>query len=97
MEEKRFAPGDEVWVVERDENGEGCYESCYMFLAEVCGFAIVSTFIDDLTTPEETLAYMVKETAALVDTNVCVFPQKDLYETQEGAHAALQSEGVYDE
>ena len=91
MEEKLNA-GAEDWVVERDEDGNACEVSGYMFLAEVAGFVIASSFINDLERLESTLAYHAQETAENYDTDLAVFPAVDCWPTQEAAHAALAEE-----
>jgi len=87
----KYSPGDDVWIVERDEGGNACDMSGYMFLAEACGFAIVSCFINDLVTPEDTLAYMAENTAENYDTDVAVFPMADVYGEQADAKSALEA------
>ena len=45
--EKHFEPGQEVWIVERDEDGEAYEVGGYVFLAEVAGYAILSPYVND--------------------------------------------------
>ena len=91
MEEKLTA-GAEVWVVERDEDGNACEVSGYMFLAEVADFVIASGYIDGMTHIEGILAYHAQETAENYDTDLAVFPAVDCWPTKEAAHAALDDE-----
>lgn len=88
----RFTPGDTVWVVERDENGNVFEVSGYMFLAAVDYFAVVSAFINDVENLDETMALLADDTAENDNTDLCVFPLADVYGTQEAAHAALDAE-----
>lgn len=91
MEEKLNA-GAEVWVVTRDEDGIACGVSGYMFLAEVAGYVIATSYINDLTCLDSTLAYHAQETVENYDTDLAVFPAEDCWPTREAAHAALAEE-----
>lgn len=82
-------PGEEVYVIVRDEDGAAVEASGYMFLAEACGYVIASTWINDLTGAEETLEYHAQETRAELDTDLTVFPAKDCFVDYESACTAL--------
>lgn len=82
---KRFVPGDTVYVVERDEDGNACEPSGYMFLAIADDFAICSAFINDLTELDETMACLADDTAENYDTDLYVFPLADVYKSQDDA------------
>lgn len=88
----RFIPGMPVYVVERDENGNACDISGYMFLARSSDYAILTAWINDLETAEETLEYHAQETAANYDTDLAVFPLCDCYTENEEAQLALNEE-----
>ena len=94
--ETKLDTGAEVWAVERDESGVACEVSGYMFLAEVAGFVIASSYINGMEHIEGILAYHAHETAENNDTDLAVFPAEDCWPTQEAAHAALNSENKED-
>lgn len=93
----KIVPGNEMWVVERDECGKPTDVSGYMFLATSGDYAILSAWINDLKSAEDTLAYHAQETADNFDTDLAVFPLEDCYATQDEAHAALDGEAQDDE
>ncbi len=84
--------GDEVFILERDEEGVACDVSGYMFLAEVGGRVIVTAYINNMDDLDGILEYHVEETAENYDTDLAVFPAEDCYATREAAHAALREE-----
>lgn len=88
----KFTPGEEVWIVERDEDGNACEVSGYVFLAEVAGAVILTPYINDLEDLEDLLDYHIEETATNYDTDLAVFPTADCYTDQEAAEAALKAE-----
>lgn len=88
----KFTPGEEVWIVERDEDGNAYEISGYVFLAEVAGAVILTSYISDLEDLEELLDYHIEETAANYDTNLAVFPAADCYADREAAEAMLKAE-----
>lgn len=94
--ETKLDTGAEVWAVERDKSGVACEVSGYMFLAEVAGFVIASSYINGMEHIEGILAYHAQETAENYDTDLAVFPAEDCWPTQEAAHAALNSENKED-
>lgn len=87
--------GDEVAVVERNEDKKALGTGRYMFLAIVKKFVICSYFIacgggnEDI---DGTLLYHAQETAEDYDTDLCVFPIEDCYETIEEAKEAFALE-----
>lgn len=85
-------PGMPVYIVERDEDGNVCDTTGYMFLAQACDYVIVTAWINDLETAEETLEYHAQETAANYDTDLSVFPLRDCYISKEEAQLALNAE-----
>lgn len=89
---QEFTPGQRVYVVERDEDGTACEVSGYMFLAKAADAVILSSFINDLETVEDTLQYHIEQTAEDYDTHLAVFPASDLYATYTQACLALTKE-----
>ena len=90
--ETKFTPGQTVYVIERNECGYPVDVSGYMFLAASDYVAIVSPFINDMEGLEETLEYLVTETAENYDCNLSVFPLEDCYATEEEAKAIKAEE-----
>lgn len=86
------APGAEVWVVERDEDGCAVDVSGYMFLAKAGDAVILTAYINDLDNAQDILAYHMQETAKNYDTDLVVFHADDCYTTCEEAEAALKQE-----
>lgn len=84
--------GDEVWIVERDEDGVACEVSGYMLLAKSGDYAIVSGYINGMEHLNGIIAYHIRETVENYDTDLAVFPAEDCYATREAAHAALREE-----
>lgn len=87
-----FLPGDEIWAIERDEDGTAYDVSGYMFLAPVSGYVIVSAYINDYDSLEETMDYHACETAENYDTDLAVIPACDVYGTKQAAKEALRKE-----
>lgn len=92
MIEKNITPGQKIWVVERDESEEVVDVSGYMFLAQVGGYVIATSYINDYETLEETLSYHAEETRQNYDTDLVVCPTGDCYASYEDAHATIESE-----
>lgn len=92
---KNLKPGAEVAVVERNEDEEALGTGRYMFLAIVKKFVICSFFIACDNSHEDidgTLLYHAQETAEDYDTDLCVFPIEDCYETIKEAKEAFVRE-----
>lgn len=85
---KNLEVGAEVAVVERDEVGEAVETSKYMFLAVAKEFVICSAFINcggGEKGIDGTLLHHAQETAENYETDLCVFPIEDCYETIDEA------------
>lgn len=91
-EQMQFIPGEDVYVVERDDCGEPAEVSGYMFLAAVGQAVILTPYINDLETLDETLDYLIDETRDSYDVDLAVFPLEDCYKTRDEAHAAMDEE-----
>lgn len=92
----KFTPGEEVWVVERDEDGNACEVSGYVFLAEVAHAVILTPYINDLEDLEDLLDYHIEETADNYDTALAVFPAADCYTDRDEAESVLPTESDID-
>ena len=90
--DKKFTPGQTVYVVERDECGYPVDVSGYMLLAQCDYVSIVTPFINDMTELEETLEYLVTETATSYDCDLSVFPSEDCFATLEEARKVYDDE-----
>lgn len=90
----KIVAGTPVWVVGYDEDGVPLDVTGYVFIAEVCGFAVMTPYINDMENIEELLAYHARETASDYETNLAVYPAKDCFTTQEEAQAALDAHWV---
>ncbi len=85
-----LAPGDEVWVVERDEDGNPDDFSGYIFITSVRGIAIVSLSINGCADLDFLLSDFVEETAMRGSGDFSGYPIGDCYGTCEEAEAALK-------
>lgn len=85
-----LAPGDEVWVVERDEDGNPDDFSGYIFITSVRGIAIVSPSINGCADLDFLLRDFVEETAMSGSGDFSGYPIGDCYGTYEEAKAALR-------
>ena len=89
---QKFAPGSEVWIVERDEDGEATEVSGVVFVASVSGIAIVSPPINDCSDLDFILSDFVEETASGFSGSFSGYPIYDCYKSHEDAEAALRRE-----
>lgn len=87
-----FTPGCAVWVVERDECGSPVDVSGYMFITDVIEYAILTAYINDLETIEETLEYHEQECWENYDTDLFVAKLSDCYSCREFAEEAMREE-----
>ena len=89
---QKFAPGSEVWIVERDEDGEAAEVSGFVFVVSVSGVAIVSPTINDCSDLDFILSDFVEETASSFSGDFSGYPISDCYKSHEEAEAALRRE-----
>lgn len=89
---QKFIPGSEVWVVERDEDGEATEVSGYVFVVSVSGVAIVSSSINGCSDLDFILGDFVKETARSFSGDFSGYPISDCYKSHGEADAALRRE-----
>lgn len=94
---EHFEPGQEVWIVERDEDGEAHEVGGYVFLAEVAGYAILSPYVNDHGDLEYLLDYHRRDTCTDYDADLPVVYLDDCYPSQMEAHRALDEEVGEDE
>lgn len=88
---KNYEPGSQVFILERDKNGEAVDVSGYMFVAQVGDYAIATPYINDLETIEETMEYHKDDTAEYYHCDLSVFPLADCHADRAGAEALLSS------
>lgn len=89
---QKFAPGSEVWIVERDEDGEATEVSGFVFVVSVSGVAIVSPTINDCSDLDFILSDFVEETASSFSGDFSGYPISDCYKSHKEAQAALRRE-----
>lgn len=87
----KFTPGHEVWVVERDEAGNPCEVTGYVYLATVGHAVILTAYIDDLEELGDLLDYHIEQTYEDYDTHLAVFPACDCYPNRLAARCALNT------
>lgn len=89
---QKFTPGNEVWIVERDEDGEATEVSGFVFVVSVSDVAIVSPSINGCSDLDFILCDFVKETANSFNGDFSGYPISDCYKSHEEAEAALRRE-----
>ena len=89
---QKFAPGSEVWVVDRDEDGEATEVSGVVFVVSVSDVAIVSPSINGCSDLDFILGDFVEETASSFSRDFSGYPLSDCYKSHEDAKAALRRE-----
>ena len=87
-----FEPGQEVWVVEYDEDDEACEVGGYVFLAEVAGYAILSPYVNGCGDLEYLLHYHYDETCSDFDAELPVVRITDCFPSKDAAGQALLAE-----
>ena len=90
--EENINPGREVWVVERDKDGNACEVSGYVFLAKVAHAVILTPYVNDLEDLKGILDYHIEETWSNYDTDLVVLPAADCHLTKYGANSAFKEE-----
>lgn len=91
---KKFTPGDCVWVIARDEIGEPVGPDGYMYLARAVDAVIVTPYINSMVQVEDVIEHLIMETAEDNFLPLAVFPGRDCYPTYEEAQAALEQETI---
>ena len=90
--EKKFAAGQRVYVVMRDECADPSEVAGYIFLAQAGSYVIMTPYINDYKTLDETLKYHAEETRQTYYTYLSVHPVADCYASREEAHTAFEAE-----
>jgi hypothetical protein len=89
---ENIKPGDEVWVVERDEGGNVADVVGFLFLAEVADAVIVTLRVYGCDGIKEILEYHIQQTVEDFDTDLSVYPAKDCYQSRLDARKAMFEE-----
>lgn len=83
-----ITPGETVWVIERDEDGNAVEVGGYVLLARVAGAVIVSPKVYGRDTLESLMQYYAEEYAEYEQADLAVFPECDCYKSKAAASAA---------
>lgn len=73
---QRFSPGQTIWVVERDEDGEAYDFSGYVFVTSVNGIALVCPTINDSSDIDVILSYQIENTMEPLNNSLCSVPTR---------------------
>lgn len=90
---QKFSPGQVVWVVERDEDGNRCDVIGYVFVTSVNNVALVSPVINGSMAINDILREHVSRTAMECTGFLEAYPITDCYESKEVAKKALEDNG----
>lgn len=86
---EHFTLGQEVWIVERDEDGEAYDIGGYVFISEVAGYAILTPYVNDHGDLEYLLDYHRRDTCTDFNADLTVVFIDDCYASRASAQAAL--------
>lgn len=84
--------GDEVWVIERDEDGEATDFSGMVFITSVSGVAFVSPTLNGSNDVDYILQDQIEQTASGFIGDLAAYPMSDCYWSREAAESALKGE-----
>lgn len=95
----KFKQGQTVYVIERDDKGRAIEYLGFMYLGEVCGYALVSRFVynEDSYDHEElesTLDHFFSLQKEIGDPYIFLFPIKDCYGTYEEAEEIVKGDNL---
>lgn len=90
---QRFSPGQTVWVIERDEDGEAYDFSGYVFVTSLRGIALVSPKINGSSEIDVILMDQVESRINYADGCIEAYPVDDCYLSREAAEQALGGGG----
>lgn len=87
-----FTPGDDCWIIERDEDSEAYDLSGYVFVAHIPGYVIVTPTLNGYNDLEYIMDDHVDETAEAGYSQLAVYLDDDAYATRKEAKSALERE-----
>ena len=90
---QRFSPGQTVWVIDRDEDGEAYDLSGYVFVTSLRGIALVSPKINGSSEIDVILMDQVESRINYADGCIEAYPVDDCYLSREAAEKALEGGG----
>lgn len=95
----KFEQGQTVYVIERDDKGRAIEYLGFMYLGEVCGYALVSRFVYnedgyDHEGLESTLDHFFSLQKEIGDPYIFLFPIKDCYDTFEEAEEIIKDDNL---
>lgn len=90
---QRFSPGQTVWVIDRDEDGEAYDFSGYVFVTSLRGIALVSPKINGSSEIDVILMDQVESRINYADGCIEAYPVDDCYLSREAAEQALGGGG----
>lgn len=90
---QRFSPGQTVWVIERDEDGEAYDLSDYVFVTSLRGIALVSPKINGSSEIDAILMDQVESRINYSDGCIEAYTADDCYLTREAAEKAIGGGG----
>lgn len=90
---QRFSPGQVVWAVERNEDGEAVDFYGYVFVTSLRGIALVSPKINGSSEIDVILMDQVESRISSSGGSIEAYPIDDCYLTREEAEKALKGEG----
>lgn len=83
-------PGEEIWVIERDDYGDALGFSCCVFVAKSENYVIASSHIYQCEGAKEILKCLNEQTAIEYNCEMLVYPADDCYLDKQSAEAALE-------
>lgn len=89
---QNLVPENTVWVAHDDDYIFGPGVAGYMYLANVHGYVITSSYINNYESLSETLAYIAEETHESGDIDLMIFPEEICYISKVDAQAACEAE-----
>lgn len=83
-------PGEEIWVIERDDYGDALGFSCCVFVAKSENYVIASSHIYQCEGAKEVLKCLNEQTVIEYNCEMLVYPADDCYLDKQSAEAALE-------
>lgn len=80
--------GQEIAVIERDEYGDPCDVSVYIFIAEVEGYVICAPSVNGECNAKYILQYCAEDSANMDSTCLVVVRNEDVYNSYDEAAIA---------